>query len=80
MKISLELGRAVYLARKALGLTQAQVAERAGISIRWYQRVEKGDVDVGFSICARIARVLKIDLNRLVYVEGEANESSLFPV
>ena len=66
MGISSDFGRAVYHARKALGLTQAEVAERVGVSTRWYQRLEKGDVDAGFSICVRVARELGIDLNQFV--------------
>ena len=80
MDISSAFGRAAYYARKALGLTQAQVAERAGISIRWYQRLEKGDVDVSLSICIRVARVLGIDMNKIVFMKGETNEGSIFSV
>ena len=35
-------------ARKAAGLTQAQVAERLGISERQYQRMETGKADGGY--------------------------------
>lgn len=50
-------------ARKERKLTQTQVAHSAGISLRWYQRVEKGDANASFEVCARIAKVLNIDLN-----------------
>ena len=33
----------VYHARDAKGFTQKQVAEAVSISVRWYQRVEKGE-------------------------------------
>lgn len=37
-------------ARTALGLTQQQMADRLGISLRYYQRVEKGERDGDFEI------------------------------
>lgn len=37
-------------ARTALGLTQQQMADKLGISPRYYQRIEKGDRDGDFEI------------------------------
>ncbi len=50
-------------ARKEKKLTQTQAAQLAGISLRWYQRVEKGEVKASFAVCARISKALGIDLN-----------------
>ena len=35
---------AVYHKRMAMGLTQEEVAEAVSTSVRWYQRIEKGQV------------------------------------
>lgn len=37
-------------ARTALGLTQQQMADKLGISIRYYQNIEKGDRNGDFEI------------------------------
>ena len=50
------------LARKAQHITQAQLAERAGLSRMAVQRTETGDVDPRFSTLAEMARVLGMEL------------------
>ncbi len=49
-------------ARKAQQLTQAQLAERAGLSRMTVQRTEGGDLDPRFSTLAEMARVLGLEL------------------
>ena len=49
-------------ARKAQQLTQAQLAERAGLSRMTVQRTEGGDLDPRFSTLAEMARVLGMEL------------------
>ncbi len=50
------------LARKAQHITQAQLAERAGLSRMAVQRTETGDVDPRYSTVAEMARVLGMQL------------------
>lgn len=57
--------------REQLGLTQQQVADKARIQLRQYQRLESGErsicaasMRIGLSVCA----VLK--LNPFIYVDG----------
>ena len=50
--------------RKEKGLTQQQVADRAGINIRQYQRLESNErslAGTSFRIGLNICRALKID-------------------
>lgn len=57
------------LARRAAGLTQAQLAERAGINIRQIQRVEGGASSAGNLIAKNlisIANVLEVDPQSLI--------------
>ena len=49
-------------ARKAQHITQAQLAERAGLSRMAVQRTETGDVDPRYSTVAEMARVLGMQL------------------
>ena len=32
--------------RKNLGLTQQQLADKAGVNIRWIQKIESGEIDL----------------------------------
>lgn len=66
MNISWEFASAIFHARMAKGLSQEKVAEKAGVSTGWYQRIEKGDVNASLDICARIAAVLEIGLNQFI--------------
>lgn len=49
-------------ARKKLGLTQQQVAIKAGIDSNTYSRIERGVQKPAFDNAAKIARVLGVDL------------------
>lgn len=48
--------------RKAARITQADLAERAGLSRMAVQRTETGDVDPRFSTLQEMARVLGMEL------------------
>ena len=50
------------LTRKAARLTQAELAERAGLSRMTVQRTEGGDLDPRYSTLAEMARVLGLDI------------------
>ena len=52
--------------RAALGITQAQLSERAGINIRQVQKIERGEIAIGnltFRNAARLAAALEISLD-----------------
>jgi transcriptional regulator with XRE-family HTH domain len=48
--------------RKRQGLTQAALAEAAGLSRMTVQRIESGDIDPRLSTLQEMARVLGLDL------------------
>ena len=57
----------LYHRRKELGLTQQQVADRAGIKLIQYQRFERGERSMSsasFRIGMAICDVLKLDPHR----------------
>ena len=60
--MSSDLIPALVQARKARAMTQAQLAEQAGLSRMAVQRTETGDVDPRFSTLREMARVLDLEL------------------
>ena len=50
-------------ARKAAGLTQAELAERAGLSRMTVQRLEGGNLDPRLSTLQQLARALDMELH-----------------
>lgn len=60
----------VYYRRKALGLSQEELAELVDISARHAHNIEVGKSNPGLSLVLRLAVCLNIDLNELKqYVE-----------
>lgn len=66
MSFSGEFSKAIKKRRKELRLTQAKVAERCEMSVRGYQKVERGEVAPNFETAARIAWALHLSLDELV--------------
>lgn len=52
--------------REKLGYTQEQVAEKAGISLRAYKMYESGERIPRADVMARIAKVLRTSVERLL--------------
>lgn len=51
--------------RALQGLTQDRMAERCGISTRYYHNLEYGKSNPSFAVMARLHRNCGIDLNKL---------------
>lgn len=64
MPINCKFSTEVYHARDELGYTQRQVAEAVSISVRWYQRVEKGEMLPGSVVMLRLILFLHLDVER----------------
>lgn len=62
MIMSNDLISSLALARKAARLTQAELAERAGLSRMTVQRLEGGSLDPRLSTLQELARTLGMDL------------------
>ena len=60
------IGNNLYSFRKSAGLTQADVAEKAGISDRTYADIERGTVNMRVETLLRICNVLKITPNEIL--------------
>ncbi|MBQ3228692.1 MAG: helix-turn-helix transcriptional regulator [Clostridia bacterium] len=66
----MEIGNKLYAIRKQKGLTQAQVAEEAGLSDRTYADIERGSVNMRIESVLRICEALGITPND-IFVEDQ---------
>ena len=57
-------------ARKAVGLTQAQLAHDVGVTRQTISQVESGDYNPTLQLCLKIAHRLGSDLNTLFWKEA----------
>lgn len=55
-----EIGNKLYAFRKRAGMTQAEIAEAAGLSDRTYADIERGTVNMRIETVLRICNVLHI--------------------
>lgn len=60
------LGKEIKKARLKANMTQAEVAEKAGIHANYYARVERGEVNPSYEILDSIAKALKMKLSDLI--------------
>ena len=71
MKLRSKLASCCLHQRTKLGWTQSQTAEIAGISVRWYQKIESGANLPGTALCLRLLHELKIDLHEFDDLWGD---------
>ncbi len=62
-------------ARKAAGMTQQQVADRLGISLRYYCHIEKGTRNGDFEIWDELEDMFSTHQRELRRIGREANQS-----
>ncbi|MBE6547862.1 MAG: helix-turn-helix transcriptional regulator [Ruminococcaceae bacterium] len=55
-----DIGNKLYANRKRLGMTQAEVAEAAGLADRTYADIERGTVNMRIETLLRICTVLHV--------------------
>lgn len=55
--------------RVALGVTQESVAEQVGISLRWYQMIERGENAVSIDTLLGLSRTLTVSIDYLLFGE-----------
>jgi transcriptional regulator with XRE-family HTH domain len=66
-----DLGRTIRAERRRAGLTQAELARRAGIASNHLSRLESGEkIDPRFATIAKLALALNVSLDRLAQVRG----------
>lgn len=65
-RASATLSKALKRRRHELGLTQEDVAEKLGIVVRQYQKIESGKVNVTLRTLVRLASALNIETRELL--------------
>src|SRR5918993_3176684 len=66
-EVPVSIGERVRAGRKALHLSQEEVARRAGVSLNQVNRLERGEiVDPHFSTLAGLATALEMQISELV--------------
>lgn len=61
-----ELGDKLRRVREDLGLTQAEVAEKADLHVNYYARIERGEENPSFEKLQGVMKVLKIKSLELI--------------
>ena len=61
-----EMGNKLFAIRKRCGLTQAQAAEAANLSVNTYAEIERGEVNTGIESIMQICRALHIAPNEFL--------------
>ncbi len=62
----MRLGHHARAARENAGLTLEEVAHRAGMHVRHWQKIEAGEVNATLRTLARVADALEVDPTRLL--------------
>lgn len=61
------LGERLRNHRSSLGLTQEFVAEQTGITLRFYQMIERGEKGISLDTLMQISKTLKISIDYLLF-------------
>ncbi len=65
-KIIKQIAKRIKQVRLEKGLTQTEVAEKAGISTNYYARVERGEVSASIEVFEKITKALKIKSSEIL--------------
>ncbi len=64
-----KFGLNVKFARMKKGLTQEQLADLMGIHLTYIAKIETGKINMSLGKILEIAKILKIDINKLLYID-----------
>lgn len=59
-KVRKDFGSKIRQAREKAGMTQADVAEKSGINISYYAKIERGEVNTSIEKLHSIMKVVKL--------------------
>lgn len=72
-----EIGQRIRKYRKALNLSQEQLAERAGISVTHMSHIETGNTKLSLPVLVNIANTLSVQTDAIIYEKPQINKSSI---
>lgn len=55
-----QIGENLKKSRKKINLTQAEVADKAGINVNFYARLERGEVTASLNTLKALLKILKV--------------------
>ena len=67
----MELSQKIALLRKQKGLTQEQLAERAGVTVRTIQRIESGETIPRAYTLQNLAKSLEVEFEEFMAVQNQ---------
>ncbi len=56
----IQIGENLRKSRKKVGLTQVEVADKAGINVNYYARMERGEVTASLNTLKALLKILKV--------------------
>ncbi len=68
----IKIGNNLLFFRKKAGLTQAEVAEKAGLADRTYADIERGEANMRIETFMRICEALRVTPNDVLTEEGSS--------
>ena len=72
-----KLGAQIRKARKDRNMTQDQLSQLSGISVRHIAKIEKGVMNLSFEILYQLASILDISLDAIVHPTWDTNDPVL---
>lgn len=72
-----KLGGRIRELRKKKGYSQEKLAEKANISAKYMGEVERGEVNISFSVLSEIASALGVSFDELTETEHIAEKAEL---
>ncbi len=67
------IGNRIRLFRTAKGLTQENIAEMLKMSVSWYAKVERGEIDLSISHIEQIAKIHNLSAGDLLKIAENQN-------
>ncbi len=64
-----KFGLNVKIARMKKGLTQEQLSEMMRVHLTYLAKIETGKINMSLGKILELAKVLNIDINKLLYIE-----------
>jgi transcriptional regulator with XRE-family HTH domain len=76
---NMNLGKSVHLCRVQRGISQSDLAERAGLSTAYISLIEANKRDVPLSTVRRLSEALGVPMSIVVFLGADAAELATMP-
>lgn len=72
-----EIGQRIRKYRKALGLSQEELAEKSGISVTHMSHIETGNTKLSLTVLVKIAETLQVSTDALLFDNTTATKNTI---